>query len=401
MPTDLEVRLDRAYEDLRGIDSELTKVTGRTATQSNGVRRVSIGNGGQVGVYVDNTGDRNTRRRVNVEPAYDSYSHGASDRRVQDVGNRRRIVISTDNNGDEYDRKRTYNDYDNEPPLKKTLQSSVVMPTIESKSREATITELKKNTTKDDTTRNRRMFSNLLVGTLRQFQKEENSGGNRVQSQIEKQREIERRLEMTEKEEKNKMLREKEALLSQRREKEQEILKLKRKKAIMLYAEEKEKHLRRLQCFIQTQTKPPLFFLPAKHTLRTLELLKESAKKVDMLIELRRNEMARELHQDSDVDSDSDDNIKPGALRSAVAIPVSKSMSTDQEPSTIREHDGSNERSKDGPSAENGGEKETESKSSNGDESDNKKAVDANRGKSDKNGVDEQEQDDVEIDMET
>jgi hypothetical protein len=70
------------------------------------------------------------------------------------------------------------------------------------------------------------------------------------------------------------------------------------------------KHFRRLACFIQTQTKPPLFFLPAKHTLRTLELLKDSSKKIESncicsypsinwpglaLIEMRREEMDREL----------------------------------------------------------------------------------------------------------
>jgi hypothetical protein len=36
-----------------------------------------------------------------------------------------------------------------------------------------------------------------------------------------------------------------------------------------------------LQNFIQTQAKPPIFYLPAKHTLRTLELLKNTAKRVE------------------------------------------------------------------------------------------------------------------------
>lgn len=39
----------------------------------------------------------------------------------------------------------------------------------------------------------------------------------------------------------------------------------------------------------------------------------------------------RELHRDSDIDSDSDD-VKPSGLRSAV-VPVSKSLSTDHESS--------------------------------------------------------------------
>ncbi|KAI1715058.1 pinin/SDK/memA/ protein conserved region domain-containing protein [Ditylenchus destructor] len=407
MAVDLATELDRAYEDLRGIDSELTKVSGRAGGQLNGNRRVSIGNGGQVGVSIgmDSYGDRNTRGRINVGSA-DNYSHRSSDRRVQEVGNRRRIVVSTDN-GEEIDRKRSYNDYDNEPPLKRTLQSSVVMPTIETKSREATISEMKKNTTNGDTVRNRRIFSNLLVGTLKQFQKEETSANNRVQTQIEKQREVERRLETTQKEEKNRILKEKEDLLMRRREKEQEILRLKRKKAIAQYAEQKENHLRRLQCFIQTQTKPPLFFLPAKHTLRTLELLKESSKKVDALIELRRQEMDRELHRDSDIDSDSDD-VKPSGLRSAV-VPVSKSLSTDHESSanhaneeTIdrpKKNDKNGERQNGDDDKEKSEEKSREEKP---DEAENKmQEKDMETGQNDKNEGDEEEQEDVEIEMET
>ncbi|KAI1704357.1 pinin/SDK/memA/ protein conserved region domain-containing protein [Ditylenchus destructor] len=390
MAVDLATELDRAYEDLRGIDSELTKVSGRVGGQLNGNRRVSIGNGGQVGISVgiDNSGDRNIRGRINVGPAYDNYSHRSSDRRVQEVGNRRRIVVSTDNG---------------------TLQSSVVMPTIETKSREATLSEMKKNTTNGDTVRNRRIFSNLLVGTLKQFQKEETSANNRVQTQIEKQREVERRLEMTQKEEKNRILKEKEDLLMRRREKEQEIMRLKRKKAISQYAEEKEKHLRRLQCFIQTQTKPPLFFLPAKHTLRTLGLLKESSKKVDALIELRRQEMDRELHRDSDIDSDSDD-VKPSGLRSAV-VPVSKSLSTDQESSANHTNEENIDRSKkndksgERENGNNGKEKsEVKSREVKPEETENKmqdKDTETGQAQNDKNEGDDEEQEDVEIEMET
>jgi predicted ATPase len=47
---------------------------------------------------------------------------------------------------------------------------------------------------------------------------------------------VERRLEMTEKENRTKINKEKEELISKRREKEQQILVLKRKKAIVQYA---------------------------------------------------------------------------------------------------------------------------------------------------------------------
>lgn len=49
---------------------------------------------------------------------------------------------------------------------------------------------------------------------------------------IEKQREVERRLEETEKENRNRMMREREALMAKKREKELEIQALRRQKAI-------------------------------------------------------------------------------------------------------------------------------------------------------------------------
>lgn len=219
------------------------------------------------------------------------------------------------------------------------------MPTIETKSRAAVISEMKKNENKQDQVRNRRLFGNLLVATLRQFQNEEKTVGSKGQVQIDKQREVERRLEETEKENRNRMMREREALMGKKREKEMEIQALRRQKAIEQSAEEKTKHFRRLQCFIQTQTKPPLFFLPSKHTLRTLELLKESSKKIDTLIELRREEMDRELRRldtftstsivgtigqakngadESDEQDDEDETNARSGLKSAIVVKVER-----------------------------------------------------------------------------
>uniref|UniRef100_A0A915DPD8 Pinin/SDK/MemA protein domain-containing protein n=1 Tax=Ditylenchus dipsaci TaxID=166011 RepID=A0A915DPD8_9BILA len=355
MPVDLGTELDQAYQELRGIDSELATLGGRSGPvdrSNTSHRRVNVGAGQELSVGFDTSssgtiGDRIARRRISMDPGYEnsSSSYGSNDRRVQEVGGRRRIVVSTNNNNGDYDsaRKRShhdseeYADYNSssyQPPLKRTLQSSVVMPTIETKSRDATITEMKKSEKTGDAVRNRRMFSNLLVGTLRQFQKEEDSTKNKTQTQFEKQREVERRLERTDKENKNKIYKEKEELINRRREKEQQILLLKRKKAIIQYAEEKQKHLRRLQHFIQTQTKPPLFFLPAKHTLRTLELLKDSAKKVENLIELRQQEMEKELRRDVE-DSEEEEDRAVG-LKSAI-VPVTKTKdSTEDKKSSSR-----------------------------------------------------------------
>ena len=50
-----------------------------------------------------------------------------------------------------------------------------------------------------------------------------------------------------------------------------------------LQAEEKTAHYKRLQNFIGTKTTPTLFFLPAKHTLQSLEMLKQSAARLQVL----------------------------------------------------------------------------------------------------------------------
>lgn len=306
MAVDVNAALSKAYDDLRSIDMDLSGLSGLQ--------------------------DRFTRKRV----AADSTQFSSNDqRRVQDVG--RKIVV-----GHEISAKRgryaddrgtggvqRQSDRDYSPPSRshRTLSSVVLPTTIETKSRAAIISEKKKSENKEDVVRNRRLFNNLLAGTLRQFQKEEKTVGNKGQAQIEKQREVERRLEETEKENRERLLRERDQLMAKRREKEMEIQALRRQKAIEQSAEEKMKHFQRLACFIQTQTKPPLFFLPAKHTLRTLELLKESSKKIEALIELRRGEMDRELKRlesythpvKEENDSDQEYDGEKG-LKSAIVV---------------------------------------------------------------------------------
>ncbi|CAD5225339.1 unnamed protein product [Bursaphelenchus okinawaensis] len=179
---------------------------------------------------------------------------------------------------------------------RRSLQSSVVLP-IETKSREETLSKLKQSEKAEDSKRNRRLFGNLLMGTLDRFQKEEKNVAPKVDAQVQKQREVEKRLEASKREERERLLKQKHDLESRKRDKEIEILKLKRQNAIKHNLGEKETHFGRLKLFIQTQTKPPIFYLPAKHTLRSLELLKESAKNMDTLIEKCREVADRDLRE--------------------------------------------------------------------------------------------------------
>ena len=98
------------------------------------------------------------------------------------------------------------------------------------------------------------MFSNLLLGTLQRFQKEEKKISSTEKVQVwrlvqkfgvlvntekafkaEKQEEVERRLRETEMEEKERIAKERMELLEKRREKERQRYALQRKKAIIQY----------------------------------------------------------------------------------------------------------------------------------------------------------------------
>uniref|UniRef100_A0A914C0E0 Pinin/SDK/MemA protein domain-containing protein n=1 Tax=Acrobeloides nanus TaxID=290746 RepID=A0A914C0E0_9BILA len=309
MAVDVSADLDRAIADLRAIDSDLSVITGR--------------GGGALS-------DRINRKRPAANFS-SRISFDGNERRVQEVGDRRRITISVGNDNNEpggrllkrvrYSDSREGRNFheddedDREPPIRRSIQSSVVMPTIETKSREVVLNEMKKKEKREDVARNRNLFGRLLVGTLKQFQKEEKAIQPVETVQAQKQREVERRLELTKKEDLEKVRSVKEELLAKRREKEKEIQKLNRMKAITQYAEEKIKHYERLQNYIQTQTKPPLFYLPAKHTLRTLELLKNSSKKIDSLIGHRRDQMEKELRKDEE---GSEGELDVGPVRSKV-----------------------------------------------------------------------------------
>lgn len=182
------------------------------------------------------------------------------------------------------------------------------MPSIETKSREERIEEMNKTEKKEVTTRNRRMFSNLLQGTLTRFQRDEKKIQNVEKIQAEKQLEVEKRLEDKKREDREKIMAERQKLFDERREQERELRALQRKKALMQYAEAKKEHYKLLRNFIQTQTKPTLFFVPAKHSLRSLELLKASEKAIDGLMELRQKELERELENGVDEDRDREHN---------------------------------------------------------------------------------------------
>ncbi|CAI4222688.1 unnamed protein product [Auanema sp. JU1783] len=272
MTDDLEKDIERVHEKLRAIDGELGH----------------FGRGGE----------RGNRRLSNEAPV-------ATDRRNGSANIRRRIEYNSSSSSTttygSRPGKRTRDDYDDEEDdeadlrPKRSLQSTVVMPSIETKSREEKIEELAKTEKKEVQSRNRRMFSSLLIGTLQRFQKDERKIESAEKKQADKLGEIEKRLDEKKKQEKEQAMEERRALHDKRREHEAELRALTRKKALIQYAEAKKKHYTLIRNHIQTQAKPVIFFSPAKHTLRSLELLKSSEKLIQGLMELREKQLEREL----------------------------------------------------------------------------------------------------------
>ncbi|GMS80175.1 hypothetical protein PENTCL1PPCAC_2350, partial [Pristionchus entomophagus] len=258
----LQKEIEQAQEKLRSIDGNISALNGRLPGA--------------------------LKRRNPAEAGHDDGKFDNFQRRSLD-GRRRESL-------DNVPVKRTREDFgdDFEVP-NKILASQVIMPAIETKSRDAAITEMRDKEVKEVKQRNRRLFGSLLVGTLQRFQKDTKKIATAEKAQAEKVAEVEKRLEEEKRGDKEKERQERVALMNERREQEKKLKELTRRKALIQYAEEKTNHYKRLQNFIGTKTTPTIFFLPAKHTLQSLELLKNSASTLETLIEARKAELERDL----------------------------------------------------------------------------------------------------------
>ncbi|GMT10697.1 hypothetical protein PFISCL1PPCAC_1994 [Pristionchus fissidentatus] len=271
----LQKEIDEAHEKLRSIDGNISALNGRTP---GALKR------------------RNPAEYGNDDGKFDNYQRRSLDARRRE---------SLDN----VPMKRTRDDFgdDFEVP-KKSLASQVVMPAIETKSRDAAITEMRDKEVKEVKQRNRRLFGSLLVGTLQKVQKDTKKIANAEKAQAEKLAEVEKKLEDQKRGDKEKERHERVMLMNERRDQEKKLKDLTRRKALIQYAEEKTSHYKRLQNFIGTKTTPTIFYLPAKHTLQSLELLKNSAASLQTLIVAREAELERDLA--SGIEREEEEEVK-------------------------------------------------------------------------------------------
>ncbi|XP_003379162.1 conserved hypothetical protein [Trichinella spiralis] len=141
------------------------------------------------------------------------------------------------------------------------------------------IKEKQKNKNEAVKAREKRMFSRLL-NTLKTFDMEQK---NNTKIQEEKQREVDAKLEEQNKVEHEKLRAEKQQLFEKRRQHEAEIRQLKYDKILLS------------QKYIQTTNSPCLLYLPAKHTIRTLELQKKTKRKFDEMIKKEQDQVKEKL----------------------------------------------------------------------------------------------------------
>ncbi|XP_028409591.1 pinin-like [Dendronephthya gigantea] len=270
----LQREVELAKEGLKNVDENIKKLTGRDPSEARGPagnRRI---------VVKRNFGERvggPPQKRFNAGNTFNRLGPRGNDR-----NNRRFGQLESDGEEEEDDGK------------KPTLQSSIVAtPTPSRQQQEA-------KTDKKTQTRNKRMFG-VLLGTLQKFK--ENSTKEAARER--KRKQIEKKLEEAAIQEREQAIRKKKELFVARREQQTKLEELERKVEVAEMLEEWEDHDRKLSKFIRTNTKPHIFYLPAKHNDYTLGLLETTAKHVEDEIKKRRQEISEVLHQPADGEPES------------------------------------------------------------------------------------------------
>lgn len=295
MVEELESDINAARDKLRNIDDKVTTLNGRPPRQRisyndepedaplRNVGRDAFGLKAEASPWSSTRKEieapAGIRKRISIEDRMDRRSGGR-----QSIDNQKRQrpdYLDNETDEEEFGKRQ-----------KRSIQSTVVMPALDSKGREEKIEKLKETENKDSKKRNQRLFSNLLVSTLTTFKKTE-----KKTAQQEKQEEVEKRLEETKQKDLESRREEKHDLLNKRREQEKELQGLQRKKALIQYAEHHVNQLKLKKGWIKTSTSPHIFWQPVKHTVRSLELKQATERQLDERILEREEQLKKELEE--------------------------------------------------------------------------------------------------------
>ncbi|XP_046400111.1 pinin isoform X2 [Ischnura elegans] len=175
-----------------------------------------------------------------------------------------------------------------DPTARPAVPSRVIATPRDTKSRQEVLAA--QSADSQSKARNRRMFGALL-GTLQKFQQEE----TRMRDKEEKRAKVEKKLEEAARREREELRRERQELFLDRKRKQAEIRKIELKILRIKEQDEWEAKHRYLLNFIQTRTKPHIFYLPKIPCARSEERLLASQKAVARMIEKKREDVHAEL----------------------------------------------------------------------------------------------------------
>ena len=289
----LKHELDRTRESLRDTDATIEKLTGRPGFPNQPfARRGGPPRGGEpVG-----------RGRVGSGSLFSlaGYDEAGPPPAKRMSGAFGRLGLPIANQRFAGRRARDDDDED-ELPHKLSLQSSVFATPKDTKSRQEAIEEQQSGAGgAAGTERNRRMFG-LLLGTLVKFKEDERT----KEQQAEKRKAVEQKLEVKQREEHDRLQRERFQLFSDRRKQRAKIRALEQKMELVEIHSAWESETQSLVNFIRTTAKPHIFFLPKSHIPESWSKLNDSKSVLHQLITERRKQLEEELEEIMKEDKDA------------------------------------------------------------------------------------------------
>lgn len=279
----LQTEFNRVSKDLQSVEDNLKKLTG--GQSSNLKRNLKRNAPDNEAVFLEGNVEEPPKRNKFIGKAF-SRVHGPSWQPREPLGD-------NDDKEDQHHRP--------------VLLSQVVPAVREVKSRNEALEEQPPD--EKSKARNRRMFG-IILGTLQKFQSEESQ-----RKQTTKRRaEIEEKLEKMAEKERDVIRKEKKELYKKRRESQAHLRRIELKMERVQVHQEWEKSHKTLVSFIQTKTKPHLFYLPKEHTTESEKRWKQTKDKYRLILAEKRAKVQKELSEidemykkETEMDDDDDD----------------------------------------------------------------------------------------------
>ncbi|XP_053206056.1 pinin-like [Panonychus citri] len=262
----LKSEFNKVSKDLQSVDDNLKKLTGGQSSSKRNLKRTALESDGNS--YIDSNSEEPAKRNKFISKAF-SRVHGPN-------------WQPKDPAGDNDDKE----DLHHRP----VLLSQVVSAVKETKSRNEALEEQPPD--EKSKARNRRMFG-IILGTLQKFQSEESQ---RKQTTA-RRAQIEEKLDRQAEKERDVIRKEKKELYKKKRESQAHLRRIELKMERVQVHQDWEKSHKTLINFIQTKTKPHLFYMPKEHTDESEKRWKQTKDKYRLILAEKRAKVQKELSE--------------------------------------------------------------------------------------------------------